>query len=126
DGRLIVEGWEQAGGQSPAWELANALMDWAANPDGASATPAAGALAAVYGDVAGSLPPLELASFRGAVSSLANYVSGQIHVALDAKTDEDRRYADRNMRHLLTHPPAHAGHAGAPPRRGGLGRCESS
>jgi len=108
DGRLIVLGWEHAGGQPPAWELANALMDWAANPDGGINAAGARALAAGYRNVAGSLPPLELASFRGAVNSLANYVSGQIHVALDAKTDEDRRYADRNMRHLLTHLPTRA------------------
>jgi Ser/Thr protein kinase RdoA (MazF antagonist) len=105
DGRLLVVGWEHAGGQPPAWELANALMDWAANPGGGINAAGARALAAGYRDVAGSLPALDLASFRGAVTSLANYVSGQVHVALDAKTDEDRRYADRNMRHLLTHLP---------------------
>jgi Ser/Thr protein kinase RdoA (MazF antagonist) len=108
DGRLIVVGWEHAGGQPPAWELANALMDWAANPSGGINAAGARALAAGYRDVAGSLPALDLAAFRGAVNSLANYVSGQIHVALDAKTDEDRRYADRNMRHLLTHLPTRA------------------
>jgi Ser/Thr protein kinase RdoA (MazF antagonist) len=108
DGRLIVVGWEHAGGQPPAWELANALMDWAANPGGGINAAGARALAAGYREVAGSLPALDLAAFRGAVTSLANYVSGQVHVALDAKTDEDRRYADRNMRHLLTHLPSRA------------------
>ncbi|MFC6015222.1 hypothetical protein ACFP2T_03310 [Plantactinospora solaniradicis] len=31
-GRLVVVGWEHAGGQPPSWELANALLDWTVNP----------------------------------------------------------------------------------------------
>jgi hypothetical protein len=71
---------------------------------------AAGARALVegYRATAGALPELDLAVFRGAVTGLANYVSGQIHYALDAGDGEDRRYADRSVRHLLTHLPTRA------------------
>jgi hypothetical protein len=48
-----------------------------------------------------------MAMFRGAVTSLANYVAGQVDFALSA-VDEDRRYADRSVRHLLTHLPTRA------------------
>lgn len=45
-------------------------------------------------------------SFRGAATGLLNYVAGQVDVALNAQGEQDERYADRNMRHLLTHLPS--------------------
>ncbi len=107
DGRLIVVGWDHAGGQPPAWELANALMDWTVTPGGAVNLAGARALLDGYRARAGALPPLGLAMFRGAVTSLANYVTGQVHGALAAHGD-DRRYADRSVHHLLTHLPTRA------------------
>lgn len=107
NGRLVVFGWEHAGGQPPSWELGNALMDWTVDPGGGVNTAGARGLVEGYREVAGSLPPLDLAMFRGAVTSLGNYVSGQIEYAL-AADGEDRRYADRSVRHLLTHLPTRA------------------
>ncbi|MFI6478804.1 phosphotransferase [Nonomuraea sp. NPDC050663] len=101
DGRLVVTGWEHAGGQPPAWELAEALMNWCVDPDGG--VNAAGARALVEGY--GPARTLQLGDFRGAVTSLDNYVSGQVWVALEASIGEDLRFAERNMRHLLTHLP---------------------
>ena len=104
NGRLIVFGWEHAGGQPPSWELGNALMDWTVDRGRGVNIAGARALVEGYRETAGSLPALDLAMFRGAVTSLANYVSGQIEYAL-AADGEDRRYADRSVRHLLTHLP---------------------
>jgi len=108
NGRLIVVGWEHAGGQPPAWELANALLDWTVNPGGGVNRAGARALADGYRATAGSLPTLDTSMFRGAVTGLANYVFGQIQAALDARDDEERRYADRSVRHLLSHLPTRA------------------
>lgn len=105
NGRLIVVGWEHAGGQPPGWELANALLDWTVNPGGGVNATGARALVDGYRARAGSLPALDLAMFRGALNSLGNYVFGQAQTALDAHGDEDRWYADRSVRHLLTHLP---------------------
>lgn len=48
-GRLIVVGWEHAGGQPPSWELVDALTKWAVDPDGcmnaAGSTPFSTAIA---------------------------------------------------------------------------------
>jgi hypothetical protein len=107
-GRLIVVGWEHAGGQPPSWELANALMDWTVNPGGGIDKAGARALVDGYRAKAGVLPPLDLAMFRGAVTSLANYIFGQVQTALDAAENEDQRYADRSVRHLLSHLPTRA------------------
>jgi hypothetical protein len=104
-GRLIVTGWEHAGGQPPSWELGNALMDWTVDPNGGVNAAGVRALIDGYRAVAGTLPALDMAMFRGAVTSLANYVSGQVHEALNAREGEDQRYADRSLRHLLTHLP---------------------
>lgn len=103
-GRLIVFAWEHAGGQPPDWELGNALMDWTV--DSGSTVNVAGARALVegYRATAGSLPELDMSMFRGAVTGLANYVFGLVEYALDA-TGEDRRYADRSVRHVLTNLP---------------------
>jgi hypothetical protein len=70
----------------------------------------AGARAMVegYRAAAGALPTLDLATFRGTVNSLSNYVFGQVEYALNAGDNEDRRYADRSVRHLLTHLPTRA------------------
>nr|MDT0657502.1 phosphotransferase [Micromonospora sp. DSM 115978] len=105
NGRLAVVGWEHAGGQPPAWELGNALMDWTVDPSGGVNAAGARALVDGYRATAGALPDLDMGAFRGAVTGLANYVSGQIRYALDARDGEDRRYADRSVRHLLTHLP---------------------
>lgn len=104
NGRLVVLGWEHAGGQPPSWELANALMDWTVDPGGGVNTAGARALVEGYRATAGSVPTLDLTAFRGAVTGLANYVAGQVRFALDAD-GEDRRHADRSVRHLLAHLP---------------------
>ncbi|WP_208021034.1 hypothetical protein [Verrucosispora sioxanthis] len=108
DGHLVVVGWEHAGGQPPSWELANALLDWAVVPGGSVNVAGARALLDGYRATAGTLPPLDLTAFRGAVTSLANYVFGQVDAALEATDDEERRYADRSVAHLLTHLPTRA------------------
>jgi Ser/Thr protein kinase RdoA (MazF antagonist) len=108
DNRLVVAGWEHAGGQPPSWELAGALVTWTVNPSGGVNVAGARALVEGYRATAGSLPALEMAMFRGAVTALANYVSGQVHGALEAGDTEDRRYADRGVRHLLSHLPTRA------------------
>jgi hypothetical protein len=103
DGQIVVLEWWHAGGQPPAWELAEALLHWVpGNERGAIA------MVAGYRSRAGSVPSLELASFRGAVISLANYVHGQVGLALEATGAEDRRYTERNVRHLLGSPPTRA------------------
>ena len=108
DGRLVAVGWEHAGGQPPGWELANALMDWTVNPGGGVNRAGARALVDGYRSRAGALPPLGPGSFRGAVTGLANYVSGQVHGALAANDEQERRFADRSVRHLLAHLPTRA------------------
>ena len=106
NGRLVVVGWEHAGGQPPAWELACALMDWTTAPGtGEVNTAGAAALVDGYLATAGALPDLDLGSFRGAVTGLANYVHGQVDHALAVRDAEDRRYADRSVAHLLAHLP---------------------
>jgi aminoglycoside phosphotransferase (APT) family kinase protein len=107
-GRLILTGWEHANGLPPAWELSYALVTWAVNPGGGINAAGARALVEGYRARAGSLPALSLATFRGCATGLQNYVAGQINEALDATGDEDARYADRNLRHLLTHLPSTA------------------
>ena len=107
-GRLIVTGWEHANGLPPAWELSAALVNWTVNPGGGINAAAARALVDGYRTRAGSLPPLSLDTFRGMAIALQNYVAGQIEVALAARGEEDIRYADRNVRHLLTHLPSRA------------------
>jgi hypothetical protein len=67
----------------------------------------AGARAMVegYREVAGALPPLAPATFRGTAISLANYVYGQVMTALGATGEEEHRFAERSVRHLLAHLP---------------------
>jgi aminoglycoside phosphotransferase (APT) family kinase protein len=103
-GALVVVGWEHAGGQPPAWELAEALTNWTIDPGGAVNTAGARALVDGYRARAGTVPPLDLGSFRGAVNSKANYVSGQIHHAMD----KPGPFADRLIEHLLAHLPTRA------------------
>jgi aminoglycoside phosphotransferase (APT) family kinase protein len=105
-GRLIVTGWEHANGLPPEWELSAALVNWAVNPGGGVNGAGARALVDGYRARAGSLPPLSLATFRGCATALQNYVAGQVDMALNPSGDEDVRYADRNVRHLLTHLPS--------------------
>lgn len=102
-GRLAVGGWEHAGGQPPAWELANALLDWAVEPGGGVNAAGARALADGYRAKAGRLPHLDMSSFRGAITSVANYVAGEVGTALELPAGEERRYADRAVHHVLTH-----------------------
>jgi hypothetical protein len=103
DGRLVVTGWEHAGGQPPDWEVANALFDWAVEPGGRVNAAGARALADGYRAAAGHLPDLGLSSFRGTITSLANYVAGEVGTALELPAGEQRRYADRSVTHVLTH-----------------------
>jgi Ser/Thr protein kinase RdoA (MazF antagonist) len=96
DGRLIVVGWEHVGGLPPSWELAFALQQWVLrNPTGARA------MLDGYREVAGALPRLDLAMFRGATVSLANYVWGEVGYALAATTEADRQHGNRSVKHLL-------------------------
>ncbi|MCW6011063.1 phosphotransferase [Micromonospora sp. CPCC 205371] len=108
DGRLVVVGWEHAGGQPPSWELGDALTHWTINPNGGVNAAGARALLDAYRTVAGALPPLGMGMFTGAVTSLANYVAGQLDHALTARDEEIRRYQDRSVRHLLAHLPTRA------------------
>jgi hypothetical protein len=39
-------------------------------------------------------------------TGLQNYVSGQLDLALNAQGDEEVRFTERNIRHLLTHLPS--------------------
>lgn len=103
-GALVVLGWHHAGGQPPAWELAEALCDWTIDPGGAVNVAGARAMVEGYRARAGTVPDLDLSSFRGAVNALANYVSGQIYDALE----HPGPFATRNMRHLLGHLPTRA------------------
>ncbi|GIG00500.1 phosphotransferase [Catellatospora citrea] len=105
-GSLILTGWEHAAGLPPAWELSAALASWTVDPNGGVNAAGARALLAGYRARAGALPPLSLDTFRGAATGLLNYVAGQVDVALSAHGEQDVRYADRNMRHLLTHLPS--------------------
>lgn len=104
--RLIVTGWEHANGLPPEWELSAALASWAVNPNGGINAAGARALLEGYRERAGSLPALTLDTFRGAATGLQNYVAGQVGRALDAAGTDDERYADRSVRHLLTHLPS--------------------
>jgi hypothetical protein len=84
-----------------------ALLDWTVNPGGGINRAAVRALIAGYRERAGGVPELDLGSFRGAVTGLANYASGLIAQAR-AATGEERRHAERSVRHLLSHLPARA------------------
>lgn len=101
-GTLVVTGWEHAAGQPPSWELGEALSHWAVDPNGGVNVAGARALVAGYREVAGSLPPLSEAMFRGTATSLANYVAGQVEQALSTDDREDHR----TVTHLLTHLPS--------------------
>jgi aminoglycoside phosphotransferase (APT) family kinase protein len=107
-GRLIVTGWEHASGLPPQWELSAALTSWAVNPNGGINTAGARAMLEGYRRQAGSLPALSLDTFRGAATGLQNYVASQVSWALDSAGTDDGRYADRSVRHLLTHLPSAA------------------
>ncbi|WP_436533626.1 phosphotransferase enzyme family protein [Actinoplanes sp. HUAS TT8] len=107
-GRLIVTGWEHAAGLPPAWELSSALANWAVDPNGGVSAGGARALVDGYRSRAGSVPHLNLDTFSGTATALLNYVSGQVELAEKARGDEDVRFAERNVRHLLTHLPSRA------------------
>ncbi|MEQ7128513.1 phosphotransferase [Actinopolymorpha sp. B11F2] len=95
-GRLIVVDWDYAGGQPPSWELCDALMHFVHTASGHRA------MIDGYRAHAGSLPLLNLAMFRGALTSLANYIAEQVETALNAHGGEHQRHADRSVRHLLS------------------------
>jgi hypothetical protein len=94
---LVVTGWEHSGGLPPAWELCQALMTWAVDPVGRISAAGARALAVGYGSAVDLSPGM----FRGAVVALANYVFGQVQLALHERS----AFHDRNVRHLLAHLP---------------------
>lgn len=110
-GQVIVTGWEHAGGQPPGWELSDALLHWMGGL--ANEVNATGARAMVegYRAVAGAAPPLDVASFRGAVTSWLNYAHGQCWMALhpDGIEARDRPDLARGVRHLLAHHPSRNG-----------------
>jgi hypothetical protein len=108
DGRLIVSGWEHAGGQPPAWELCEDLSQWTVLPGGGVNVAGARAMVEGYVAKAGAPPSLDLADFRGAAVSLLNYVNGQIEHALNPTDDQTRRFHDRGVSHLLAHLPTRA------------------
>jgi Ser/Thr protein kinase RdoA (MazF antagonist) len=99
-GQLVVFDWEQAGGQPPSWELADALVSWAIDPTGGINRAGARALVEGYADVAGGVPTLEPAAFRGAAIGLVNYVGGLVGGALEHPDDTDLQ---RSVRHVLSH-----------------------
>ena len=101
-GRLAVVGWEHAGGQPPSWELCGSLLQWTIGPGGRVNVAGVRALLRGYEEVAGSIPALGMASFRGAVIDLANYVSEQVERALNARPGDERRHAERSVRHILS------------------------
>jgi Ser/Thr protein kinase RdoA (MazF antagonist) len=107
-GCLVVVGWEHAGGLPPSWELGNALTQWAVDPDNGVNVAGARAMIHGYRSEAGSLPPLDLAMFRGHVIGLGNYVFDQVEDALKAREAEDQRHTARSVRHLMAHPPSRA------------------
>ncbi|ONI82821.1 aminoglycoside phosphotransferase [Actinosynnema sp. ALI-1.44] len=104
--QLVVTGWEHASGLPPEWEVAQALASWVVNPDGGINATGARALVAGYRANGGELPRVGLADFRGTAMGSLNYVFDQIQSALDAVGAEDRRFADRSVRHLLAHLPS--------------------
>jgi Ser/Thr protein kinase RdoA (MazF antagonist) len=108
NGRLIVVGWEHAGGQPPSWELGDALVHWTIDPNGGINAAGARAMIEAYRSQADSLPPLDMTMFSGAATSITNYVSEELGQALTATADEDKRHADRTARHLLSHLPSRA------------------
>ncbi|GAA1034288.1 hypothetical protein GCM10009557_38570 [Virgisporangium ochraceum] len=101
---LVVTGWEHAAGQPPSWELGEALSHWAVDPNGGVNEVGARALLDGYAEVAGGLPPVSEAMFRGTATSLANYVAGQVELALSTGDE----YDGRSVAHLLTHLPDRA------------------
>jgi Ser/Thr protein kinase RdoA (MazF antagonist) len=105
-GDLIVVGWEHTGGQPPSWEVGDALMHWTVNPGGGINTAGVRAMVDGYRTVAGGMPPMDITMFSGAATSFANYLYGEVNMALDAADEEDRRHADRSVRHLLSHLPS--------------------
>lgn len=102
-GRLVVAGWEYAGGQPPSWELAGVLADWAIDPGGDVNAAGVRALIQGYRAEAGSLPPIDIASFRGHAIAIMNYLDGLIYAATESPNMDDREHADRSVRHLLAH-----------------------
>jgi thiamine kinase-like enzyme len=100
---LIVFDWERAGGQPPAWELADVLTHWTVDPGGEVNAAGARALVEGYRQVAGELPPLDIDAFSGAATSMSNYLSGQVGRALSATGPGQRPHATRSVRHLLAH-----------------------
>ncbi|TDE90056.1 aminoglycoside phosphotransferase [Occultella glacieicola] len=114
-GGLVVVGWEHAGGQPPAWELADVLATWTIDPSGAVNVTGARALVEGYAAVADGVPRLDEAAFRGFAMSMCNYVAGQVDAALDADRAAtttpgrgevaERDFTARSVTHLLTHLP---------------------
>lgn len=103
-GRLVVTGWEHAGGQPPAWEIGDALLHWTVDQRGRVNATAVRALLDGYASVS-PVPRLEPAMFRGAATSLLNYLYGEVETALAATDEESRRVGERSVRHLLAHLP---------------------
>ncbi len=100
--RLVVTGWEHAGGQPASWELGFALLQWCVDPGGGVNVAGVRALLDGYAAVAGEVPR---PSFRGATAALLNYVFGQAADALPPDADD---HARRSIAHLLTHLPTAA------------------
>ncbi len=98
-GRLVVTGWEHAGGQPPSWELGFALLQWCVDPGGGVNAAGVRALLDGYAAVAGEVPR---PSFRGAIAAQLNYVFGQAACALAPDADD---HARRSIAHVLAHLP---------------------
>jgi Ser/Thr protein kinase RdoA (MazF antagonist) len=109
EGQLSLLGWEHAGAFPPSWELANAIMAWTVGQFGdRPSRSAASALLDAYRKESGQLPALDVRSFSASVSGWLNYVYGQICIALDTKSDEERQFMGRHVSHLLAHAPSRA------------------
>jgi hypothetical protein len=90
-------------GRRRAGELAGALADWAVDPSGDVNVAGVRAMVEGYRSVAGSLPPMDIASFRGHATGIMNYLDGLIYAATESSDVDERGHADRSVRHLLAH-----------------------
>ena len=107
DGRLVVLGWEHAGGFPPNWEVANAIVAWCVGPQrNAADAQAARSFINGYRSIMGNSPALDLSCFTAEAAGWLNYAYGQIRCALDTADPDQRQFTHRNVRHLLQHAPS--------------------
>ncbi|GAA2759361.1 phosphotransferase [Actinopolymorpha rutila] len=99
---LVLVHWDFAGPHCPEWELAYVLTHWAihgpANPG------AARAVIAGYRERAGTAPSLDPSSFWLTITAHLNWTYNQFCSARDAIGDDQRSYAEGELRHLISDP----------------------